>query len=216
MHPLAAASSTAPGGLWQYAVIFVLVAVGWAGVPAIGGAVIAGAAVLASQGSLDIAGVLVAAVLGTEAGGLVGYFVGLRWGRALMSHPGPWLGRRERALTAGEVLYARWGRLAVFFTPCLVSGIVKMKLSQFAVWNFIVGAVYVLSIGPSAYGVSQVASGQYSVSDVGPLIAGVAVAVAAVLLGVRYHRRRRKARSVGGIFADGAQTQAPATAEEDR
>jgi membrane protein DedA with SNARE-associated domain len=104
----------------------------------------------------------------------------------------------------------------VFFTPCLVSGIVKMKLSQFAVWNFIVGGVYVLSIGPSAYGVSQVAAGQYSVSDVGPLIAGVAVAGAAVLLGVRYHRRRRKARSVSGILADGAQTPASAAAEEDR
>jgi membrane protein DedA with SNARE-associated domain len=214
MHPLAAASSTASGGLWAYVVIFALVAVGWAGVPAIGGAVIAGAAVLASQGSLDIAGVLVAAVIGTEAGGLAAYFVGLRWGRALMTHPGPWLDRRQRVLTAGEVLYARWGRLAVFFTPCLVSGVVKMKLSQFAVWNLIVGGVYVLSIGPAAYGVSQVTSGQNSPSDVGPLIAGVAVAVAAVLLGVRYHRRRKT--RVSTVLADGSQTQAPATAEEDR
>ena len=48
MHPLAAASSASPGGLWAYIAIFALVAIGWAGVPAIGGAVIAGAAVAAS------------------------------------------------------------------------------------------------------------------------------------------------------------------------
>src|SRR6266568_151052 len=68
MQPLAAAGSTVSGDLWAYLAIFVLVAIGWAGVPAIGGAVIAGAAVAASQGSLDIGAVLVASILGTEAG----------------------------------------------------------------------------------------------------------------------------------------------------
>jgi membrane protein DedA with SNARE-associated domain len=198
MHPLAAAGSTLSGDLWEYVAIFALVAVGWAGVPAIGGAVIAGAAVLASQGSLDIVGVLIAAVLGTEAGGLAAYFVGFHWGRAVMIHPGPWLNRRQRVLAAGEVLYDKWGRLAVFFTPCLVSGIVKMKVSQFVVWNFLVGAVYVLSVGPAAYGVGKVASGEHSAGNVGSLIAGVAIGAGAVLLGVRYHRRR-KARSAGAV-----------------
>ena len=80
MHPLAAAGSASSGGLWAYLAIFALVAVGWAGVPAIGGAVIAGAAVAASQGSLNLGAVLVASVLGTEAGGLAGYSFGLRWG----------------------------------------------------------------------------------------------------------------------------------------
>jgi membrane protein DedA with SNARE-associated domain len=163
-------------------------------VPAIGGAVIAGAAVLASQGTLNIVGVLAAAIVGTEAGGLAGYAIGLRWGRAIMTHPGPWLNRRQQAVSAGEVLYARWGRLAVFFTPCLVSGIVKMKRSQFAVWNFLAGAVYVLSVGPSAYGVGKVSSGESSLGDVGSLIGGVAVAAGAVLLGRRYHRQRKARR----------------------
>src|SRR6266568_7940733 len=42
MQPLAAAGSTVSGDLWAYLAIFVLVAIGWAGVPDIGGAVIAG------------------------------------------------------------------------------------------------------------------------------------------------------------------------------
>jgi membrane protein DedA with SNARE-associated domain len=116
MHPLAAAGSASSAGLWAYLAILALVAVGWAGVPAIGGAVIAGAAVAASQGSLNIGAVLVASVLGTEVGGLAGYSIGLRWGRVILTHPGPWLAHRERAIAAGEVVYARWGRLAVFFT----------------------------------------------------------------------------------------------------
>ena len=70
MHALAAASPASTGGLWPYLAIFVLVAIGWAGVPAIGGTVVAGAAVLASQGQLAIGAVLVVSVLGTEAGGL--------------------------------------------------------------------------------------------------------------------------------------------------
>jgi membrane protein DedA with SNARE-associated domain len=194
IHPLAAADPAVSGDPWAYLAIFILVAVGWAGVPAIGGTVIAGAAVLASQGDLDIVAVLAVSVLATEAGGLAGYSVGRRWGRALMNHPGPGLHRRQQAVIAGEALYAKWGRLAVFFTPCMVSGIAKMKLSQFAVWNLLAGAVYVLSVGPAAYGLGEVSSGHGSLGSLGSLIGGIAVGAGAVALGVRYHRRRKARR----------------------
>ena len=195
MHTLAAADSVSTGGLWAYLAIFVLVAVGWAGVPAIGGTVVAGAAVLASQGHLEIGAVLVVSVLGTEAGGLAGYAIGRRWGRAIMNHPGRTLARRQQAVATGEALYAKWGRLAVFFTPCMVSGIARMKLSQFAVWNLAAGLVYVLSVGPAAYGAGKVAAGESSLNSLGAIIAGVAVAAAAVTFGVRHYRRVRQARA---------------------
>jgi membrane protein DedA with SNARE-associated domain len=201
MHTLAAADSAGTGGLWAYLVIFALVAVGWAGVPAIGGAVVAGAAVLASQGQLAIGAVLVVSILGTEAGGLAGYAIGRRWGRAIMNHPGRTLARRQRAVATGEALYARWGRLAVFFTPCMVSGIARMKYSQFVVWNLAAGAVYVLSVGPAAYGVSKVVTGERSLDSLGAVIAGVAVGAAAVLLGVRHYRRVRRAHSLSSQLA---------------
>ena len=195
MHTLAAAGSLSAGGVWAYLAIFALVALGWAGVPAIGGTVVAGAAVLASQGHLDIGAVLVVSVLGTGVGGLAGYAVGRRWGRTIMDHPGRTLARRQQAVTTGEALYARWGRLAVFFTPCMVSGIARIKLSQFAVWNLVAGLVYVLSVGPAAYGAGKVATGEGSVDSVGAIIAGVAVAAVALALGVRHVRRVRQARA---------------------
>jgi len=195
--------------LWPYLAVFALVAIGWAGIPAIGGAVIAGAAVLASQGQLNFGGVLVASVLGTEAGGLAGYAIGTRWGRAIMNHPGPWLGQRQRALSGGEALYAKWGRLAVFFTPVLVSGIVRMRYSQFVLWNFLAGAVYVLSVGPAAYGAGKVSSGEGSLGDVGAIVGGIAVGVAAFMLARRYYRRH-KARRASAARRRGAAGPAPA------
>ena len=201
------------GGLWAYLAVFLLVAIGWAGVPAIGGAVIAGAAVLASQGQLDFGGVLVTSILATEAGGLAGYAIGVRWGRVLLNHPGPGLDRRQQALSAGEALYAKWGRLAVFFTPVLVSGIVRMKYSQFVIWNLIAGAVYVLSVGPAAYGAGKVSSGDASLGDVGTLLVGIAVGVAAVLLARRYYRRH-KARRAAAAGRRGEAGQAPAAEDE--
>jgi len=206
------------GGLWAYVAVFLLVAIGWAGVPAIGGAVIAGAAVLASQGKLDFGGVLLVSILATEAGGLAGYAIGIRWGRALLNHPGPGLDRRQRVLAGGEALYAKWGRLAVFFTPVLVSGIVRMKYSQFVIWNLIAGAVYVLSVGPAAYGAGKVTSGQASLGAVGSLLWGIAVGVAAFLLARRYYRRRkaRRAAAAGRHEPTGPAPagQAPAADEE--
>jgi len=212
LRSLADGSATT-SGLWAYLAVFALVAIGWAGIPAIGGAVIAGAAVLASQGHLNFAGVLITSILATEAGGLAGYAVGARWGRALMDHPGPWLDRRQRALAAGEGLYAKWGRLAVFFTSVLVSGTVKMKYSQFVIWNLLAGAVYVLSVGPAAYGAGKVSTGQASLGDVGSLVVGIAVGVAAFLLARRYYRRH-KARNAAAAARRGAATPPPA-ADED-
>jgi membrane protein DedA with SNARE-associated domain len=195
MQSLAAASSASSGGLWAYLAVFALVMIGWAGIPAIGGAVIASAAVLASQGHLNIVAVLAVSILATGVGGLIGYSVGLRWGRSIMDHPGPWLQRRQQAVATGEALYAKWGRLAVFFTPCLVSGIARMKLAQFAVWNVLAGAVYVLSVGPAAYGAGKISSGQQGLGSLSSLIVGVAVGVAAFALARRYHRRRKARRS---------------------
>jgi membrane protein DedA with SNARE-associated domain len=48
----------------------------------IGTAAIGAAAVLASQGQLNIAAVLIVAAIGNEVGGLLGFQIGDRWGRS--------------------------------------------------------------------------------------------------------------------------------------
>jgi len=204
VHTIAAASSAEPFGAWAYLAVFALMALSFAGIPAVGATVVAGAAVLASLGKLNIYVVLIAAVLGAEAGGLAGYGIGHRWGRKLVDHPDRWQARRQQALARAEAIYARWGRLAVFFTSTMVSGILRMKYSQFVVWNFIVGAVYVLSVGPAAYGAGKVSAGQQDAGSLGALIAGLAIAAGSVMLAGRYFRRRKARRLLAGASADTA------------
>ena len=214
MHPLAAAGSSVSGDFLTYLAIFALVMLGWAGIPGIGATVLAGATALASQGRLNIAAVLVVAIIAVEVGGLTGYSIGIRWGRALLSRPGPLLARRQRVLTAGEAMYAKWGRLAVFFTPCLISGIAKMKYSQFVVWNLLAGTVYVISVGLTVYGAGKVTTGHHDPVSVGALVGGIAVGVAAFTIGRRYHRRH-KARRPGAPRRHAPEMPSPAAADEE-
>src|SRR5215469_14914438 len=133
MYVLAAAGSSANGpGVWTYLAILAATAAGYMGVPFVGTAAIGAAAVFASQGKLNIAAVLIVAVIGNEVGGLLGYKIGDRWGRRILEHPGPALEWRKKTLAKGETIYQKWGRLAVFFTPALVSGALRMKFGQFA------------------------------------------------------------------------------------
>jgi membrane protein DedA with SNARE-associated domain len=180
-----------------YLAVFLLMMLTFIGIPAVGPAVVGWAAVLASQGKLNIVLVLIAAALGAEAGGLIGYSIGARWGRRLLGLPGPWREGRQNAVARAEALYAKWGRLAVFFTPTLVSGLLRMKYSQFVVWNFVVGSVYVLSVGPAAYGAGKVAASEQDWESLGALVGGLAIAAVCIVLAVRYYRRRRARRLAG-------------------
>jgi membrane protein DedA with SNARE-associated domain len=195
MHSLAATGQAAPLSPWAYLAVFAAAAAGYMGVPVVATAVIGFAAVLASQGSLNIAAVLVVAALGCEAGGLGGYRIGDRWGRNLLERPGPGLAWRKKAVAKGEAVYQKWGRLAVFVTPSIVSGVLEMKFRQFAVWNFLAGTAFVLAVGPSAYGVGKVSTGHHDPASLGMLIGGLAVAAACLLLGSRYYHRRKARRS---------------------
>jgi membrane-associated protein len=196
MHLLAAAGSSSASDIWAYLVLFVACAAGYMGVPVIGTAVISFAAVLASQGRLNIVAVLAVAAIGCEVGGLGGYAIGVRWGRQFMEHLGPALEWRKKAVAKGAEMYQKWGRVAVFVTPSLVSGILAMKFRQFVVWNFFAGAVFVVGVGAGAYGAAQVVTGSHDPASVGMLIGGIAVAAGCVVL-ARHHLRRHKARRPG-------------------
>ena len=140
---------------WQYLLLFLAVAASWAGVPVIGTAALGAAAVAASQGRLDLAAVIAVAAIAGEAGGLGGYAIGRRWGRRLLDRPGRHQARREKMVERGERLYARWGWLAVFFTPAIVSGTAKMRPYQFAFWNLLDSLGWAVSVAASVYGVGR-------------------------------------------------------------
>jgi membrane protein DedA with SNARE-associated domain len=185
---------------WQYLLLFLAVAASWAGVPVIGTAALGAAGVAASQGRLDLAAVIVVAVLAGEAGGLGGYAIGRRWGRRLLERPGKHQAGREKIEERGESLYARWGWLAVFFTPAIVSGTAKMPPYRFAAWNLLDSLGWSVSVAASAYGVGRIATGHHAAHDIAILIIGLAAAVLVAVTAVRRRRRRRTRR----LRAEGA------------
>jgi len=192
---LIGATSAAPSPLTQtllYVALFLAVTASWAGVPIIGAAALGAAAVAASQGRLAIAVVLIVAAVAGEVGGLIGYAIGDHWGRQLVDRPGKRQAGRARMLARGEDAYAHWGRLAVFFTPAIISGTAKMKYRQFVVWNFLASIGFALSVGLSTYGVGRVASGHHSQIDVLALFLGLVASAVIVTITLRNRRRRRQ------------------------
>jgi membrane protein DedA with SNARE-associated domain len=181
---------------WQYLLLFVVVAASWAGVPVIGTAGLGAAAVAASQQKLQLAAVIVVAVIAGEAGGLGGYAIGRRWGRRLLERPGRHQAGREKMMERGEGLYARWGWLAVFFTPAIVSGTAKMPPYRFAWWNLLDSLGWSVSVAASAYGLGRLATGHHTGHDIAILAVGLG-AGAIVAVAARRRHRRRAARLLG-------------------
>lgn len=181
---------------WEYAVLFLAVMASWAGVPAIGSAAVAAAAVGASQGKLNLIAVIVISTIAGEVGGLVGYQVGNRWGAQILARPGKRQSGRQKLMDKGELAYAKWGRLAVFVTPAIISGTAKMKYSQFAVWNFVASFMFTLSVAATAYGLGRVTTGHHTREDVLILIIGLVMS--AVMVGVLMRRHRRHKVLVAG------------------
>jgi membrane protein DedA with SNARE-associated domain len=177
---------------WEYIVLFIAVTASWAGVPAVGTAALGAAGVAASQGNLELALVVSIATAAGEAGGLIGYAVGIRWGRHLLvERPGKHQDGRQRMVERGERAYEHWGRLAVFFTPAIVSGTARMKHGQFALWNLIAALAFSIAVAASSYGIGRLVTGNTSFRDVGTLLVGLGVG-AGVLLFARHRRRRSR------------------------
>jgi len=187
---------------WQYVLLFLAVAASWSGVPVIGTAALGAVAVAGSQHKLDPAAVIVVAVLAGEVGGLGGYAIGRRWGQRLLDRPGKHQASREKMMERGERLYARWGFLAVFVTPAIVSGTANMPPYRFAFWNLLDSLGWSVAVAASAYGVGRLATGHHAAHDIAILAIGLAATAIVAIVAVRRHRRRRTQRP--GAIVDGA------------
>ncbi|HEX4161282.1 MAG TPA: hypothetical protein VHZ05_02220 [Acidimicrobiales bacterium] len=179
---------------WQYLLLFLAVAASWAGVPFIGATALGAAAVAASQGRLNLALVVGVATLAGEVGGLIGYAVGDRWGQFLLERPGKHQQGRRRMVEKGERAYAKWGRLAVFFTPAVVSGAAKMRHGEFVVWNLVASFAFAVSVAASTFGIGRLVTGHTSLHDFVTLVVGLAMGTVVMLWFVRLHRRRVAAK----------------------
>jgi membrane protein DedA with SNARE-associated domain len=185
LHALSTSTVTVQGGVTAYVVLFLLMAISGATIPALGTVVVGAAAVLASKNELDIDVVVVVACLGALTGGIIGYWVGVRWGAGLMERPGWREEERKKSLENGRRLYAKWGWAAVFVIPSVVAGIAAMRFIVFVAFYAIAVLVYQLATVIPAYAAGSMASGDTSTINTTKLIGGL------VVLGAIYYLYRR-------------------------
>jgi len=107
-----------------------------------------------------IAAVIGAAALGAVVGDNLGYLVGRKGGRWLLSRDGFAAERRRRFLAEGERFFERHGGKAVFFARWLpvlrftagpLAGAERMRWLRFFTWNTLGGVAWATSIGIAAY-----------------------------------------------------------------
>ena len=94
----------------------------------------------------------------------------------------------------GERAYARYGRLAVFFTPAIVSGTAKMQHGEFVVWNLVASLAFTISVAASSYGIGRLVTGHVSLHDFVTLLVGLGVGALVMVWFVRYRRRAAERR----------------------
>jgi membrane protein DedA with SNARE-associated domain len=165
-------------------------AASWVGIPGPGEPVLIAAGVLAAQHRLALLPVLIVAWLAATFGGVVGWVVGLKAGRTLLTWRGPLRTMRVRAVARGEALFGSHPVIAILLTPSWLAGIHRPRPALYLTVNLVSAAVWAGGVGLGAYFAGPAVVDV--VNDVGTatVIALVVVVAAAIAFEVRRRRRR--------------------------
>jgi membrane protein DedA with SNARE-associated domain len=189
-----------------YPLLALLVGAEASGVPVPGETALIASSVLASQGDLAIEVVIPVAAAAAIIGDNIGYVIGNRVGRRLLTRPGRGQARRLALLRRGDALFQRHGAKAVFFGRWIgglrvwaswLAGMTTMSWRSFLLWNALGGIGWALCFGLLGY---------FGGAAAARLVehAGIEVAIgvgAALLVGyviVRWSLSRRRSRLSGG------------------
>ena len=167
------------------------------GIPSPGETALVLAAVLASQGKLQIWLVIVIGVASAIVGDNIGYLLGRRFGRGVLEAPGPFQKRRGEVVRVGDRFFERHGPKAVFFARWIalvrfaaawLAGINEMRFREFFFWNALGGISWGVTYGLVGYYAGSAAAD--AISSFG-IYAAVAIAVA-VVIGYGFLRLRER------------------------
>ena len=170
-----------------YLLLALLVGGESAGAPLPGETALITAAVLASQGKLDLPAVVATAAAAAIVGDNFGYLLGRQGARRLLTRPGRFERARRRFLQRGEAFFERHGSKTVFFgrwlpflrvTAALLAGAHRMRWPTFLAWNALGGIAWALSVGIAGYVLGEAA---FAVLHTAGLVVFALVAAAALV-----------------------------------
>jgi len=189
---------------YGYPTLFVVVLLESLGIPGPGQALLITAALLAAHGKLDIIAVLVTAVVGTTLGGVLGYWIGRRGGRALILRFGRYVRIGEPELDRLEASFDRYGLWFVLFARFfevlrqiqgIVAGTVDMSFRRFFLANLGGGLLWSLVWGLGSWKLGrQIRSVDDVTEKAGLVVVVLVLAMLLVLLGVYVRHRWRRGR----------------------
>jgi membrane protein DedA with SNARE-associated domain len=183
-------------------IVFLLIAIETMGVPVPGETALIAAAILASHGHLSIEAVIAVAAAAAILGDNVGFAIGRKLGRRVLTAPGPLLRHRRRVIAVGEPFFDRHGPKAVFLgrwvtglriTAAWMAGVTRMSWPTFLFWNALGGIAWATSIGLLAYFVGHSVEKFIHLAGLG---GAVVVVLAGVVLWFVLRARRRKAEAL--------------------
>ncbi|MGO9888574.1 MAG: DedA family protein [Solirubrobacteraceae bacterium] len=169
------------------------------GIPSPGETALVAAAVLASQGKLEIGLVILIGVCSAIVGDNIGYLLGRRYGRSVFTAPGPFMNQRVRAIRYGDGFFERHGPKAVFigrwialvrFATAWLAGINHMPFRQFFFWNALGGITWGVTYGLVGYYGGQAAA--HVLAEAG-IVGLVVLLILPVVIYVVVKRRERRA-----------------------
>jgi len=180
------------------------------GVPSPGETALVLAAVLASQGKLNIALVILIGVTSAIVGDNVGFLLGRRFGRRAFMAPGPFLHHRVRAIRYGDGFFKRHGPKAVFlgrwialvrFATAWLAGINRMPFRLFFFWNALGGISWGVTYGLVGYFGGKAAAHVLAQAGIAGLVIMMLIAVGAWVFVKRRERPTagRESDSPGGV-----------------
>jgi membrane-associated protein len=184
------------GSPLDYVGLAAAAAASWAGVPGPGEPVLIGAGVLASKGRLDLTTVLVVAWLGATAGGIIGWLIGRKAGRRVLTGRGPLRGLRVHAVQRGERIFDRYAVIAILLTPSWIAGIHRVRSSAYQPTNALAAAAWAVGVGVGSYlaGPSVIRFIDAFGTGTAAIVVAVILAGVGVELGRRYRLRDRPQR----------------------
>ena len=167
------------------------------GVPSPGETALVLAAVLASQGKLQIGLVILIGVCSAIVGDNIGYLLGRRLGRDVLEARGPFYEHRLEIIRTGDRFFEKHGPKAVFlarwialvrFAAAWLAGINHMRFREFFFWNALGGISWGVTYGLVGYFAGSAAAD--AISTFGLYAFGGLLVL--FLIWIYFHMRKRR------------------------
>jgi membrane protein DedA with SNARE-associated domain len=173
----------------------------WAGLPGPGESVLIATGVLAAKHHLDITPVILWATVGANLGGIAGWLLGMKAGRAILTRPGPLYGVRRRAAARGDEVFHHLEVVAILLTPSWVAGIHRARARLYLPANGLSALAWSVGFGLASYyagpPVLEFAADFGTIGTIG------LVALIVLAAGLEVYRRVRRHREAGGAEEPG-------------